>query len=120
MLEFHVVKSTSNYNILLGRSAMQELSMKVLTIWSVIELPTREGISTVKRDYFRRVASLAVAVEGTRTREMQCDVILTNNLGEERFIINPNFLEQLVTIEAHLPSQILAVKSLMIYKLSPV
>ncbi|GKE52782.1 hypothetical protein Tco_1487938 [Tanacetum coccineum] len=89
MLEFYVVKSTSNYNVLLGRSAMQKLNIGVSTIRSVVEFPTREGIFTVKSNCPGRDIRLAVAVEVTRTREIQWEAIPT----EERVVNNLDFLD---------------------------
>ncbi|GJW15259.1 reverse transcriptase domain-containing protein [Tanacetum coccineum] len=69
-LEFHFVKSTSNYNFLLGRTTMQNLNIEVSTIRSIVEFLTIEGITIVKSDYPGRDASLAALVEKTRRKEI--------------------------------------------------
>ncbi|GKA55567.1 hypothetical protein Tco_0754639 [Tanacetum coccineum] len=68
MLEFHVVKSS--YNVLLGRTVIQKLSMEVSSIWSIVEFPTSEGITRVKSNYPGREEILAALVDGTRTSEI--------------------------------------------------
>ncbi|GKA23540.1 reverse transcriptase domain-containing protein [Tanacetum coccineum] len=63
MLRFHIIKSTSKYNVILGRTTIQKLNMEVSTIRSVVEFPTKAGIAIVRSDYPGRDASLAAAVE---------------------------------------------------------
>ncbi|PWA57401.1 Protein kinase, ATP binding site-containing protein [Artemisia annua] len=75
MLEFHIVKSTSKYNVILGRTTLQKLSMEVLTMRSLVEFPTRAGIATVKSDYPGKDASLAAAVEESNIREIAWEPI---------------------------------------------
>jgi hypothetical protein len=51
MLQFHIVKPTSNYNVILGRLALQKLSMEVSSIRSLVEFQTGAGVATVISDY---------------------------------------------------------------------
>ncbi|PWA47232.1 hypothetical protein CTI12_AA501220 [Artemisia annua] len=51
LLQFHIVRSTSKYNVILGRTTLQKLSMKVSTIRLVVEFPTQGGIATIKSYY---------------------------------------------------------------------
>ncbi|PWA89314.1 hypothetical protein CTI12_AA112520 [Artemisia annua] len=43
MMDFHIVKSTLKYNVLMGRSTLQKLSIGVSTIRSLAEFPTMVG-----------------------------------------------------------------------------
>ncbi|GJX92189.1 hypothetical protein Tco_0345515 [Tanacetum coccineum] len=69
MLPFYVVKSTSTYNVILGRYVIHKLSMEVSTIRSVVEFVTIARITTVKSDYPGRDASLAAAIKEGNTRD---------------------------------------------------
>ncbi|GKA33465.1 hypothetical protein Tco_0719894 [Tanacetum coccineum] len=69
---------------------------------SVVEFPTKEGMATVKSDYLVKDASLAAVVERTKKKEIKWEAYTTNNLMEERFVINPGFPYQHVTIGAQL------------------
>ncbi|GKA11045.1 hypothetical protein Tco_0690478 [Tanacetum coccineum] len=75
MLEFHVVKSASIYNVMFGRTKMQKINMEIFTTTPVIEFPTKEGMATVRSDYLTKDATL----EGNRTREILWKAIPTDN-----------------------------------------
>ncbi|GJT18955.1 hypothetical protein Tco_0877661 [Tanacetum coccineum] len=70
MLQFHIVKSTSKYNVMLHRQALQKLSMEVSMIRSLVKFPTRARVAQVKGDYADRDASLATAVKESNIREI--------------------------------------------------
>ncbi|GJT82367.1 hypothetical protein Tco_1056709 [Tanacetum coccineum] len=51
MLQFHILKSTSKYNVILGIIDIQKLSAEVSTIRLIVEFPTKAGTITVRSDY---------------------------------------------------------------------
>ncbi|PWA93047.1 hypothetical protein CTI12_AA075110 [Artemisia annua] len=57
-LEFYIVKSKSEYNVLLGRTAIQNLSMNVSTIRSMVQFQTKVGLATIRGDYLDKDLSL--------------------------------------------------------------
>ncbi|GKE30217.1 hypothetical protein Tco_1445601 [Tanacetum coccineum] len=63
MLQFHILKSTSKYNVILGIIDIQKLSAEVSTIRLIVEFPIEAGTITVRSDYPGINASLAESVE---------------------------------------------------------
>nr|GFC77956.1 protein kinase, ATP binding site-containing protein [Tanacetum cinerariifolium] len=76
MLQFHIIKSTSKYNFILGRTTLQKFNMKVGTIKLVVEFQTWAGVTTIKSDYPGREVSFPAAMEESNTREITRDPTL--------------------------------------------
>ncbi|GJR40456.1 hypothetical protein Tco_1216140 [Tanacetum coccineum] len=106
MLQFHIVKSTSKYNIILGRTAIQNLNMEVSTIRLVVEFPTRAGITIVRSDYPGRDASLVAAIEESNIREIAWEPIPGDTLKGQKVIINHEYPYQPITGCADLSPQV--------------
>ena len=87
----------------MGMLAMQNLSMTVLIIRSLVKFPTMEGLIIVKNDYPRKDTSLVAAVEESNVKEIQWEAIPGNNPKEEKVFINPDFPNQPITIVVNLP-----------------
>ncbi|GJR60848.1 hypothetical protein Tco_1503010 [Tanacetum coccineum] len=68
MLHFHIVKSTSKYNVILRRIAIQKHSKDVSIIESVINFPIEAGIVIVRSNYPDKDAILATTVEESNIR----------------------------------------------------
>ncbi|GJZ24186.1 hypothetical protein Tco_0561645 [Tanacetum coccineum] len=102
MVQFHIVKSTSKYNVILGRTAIQKLSMEVSTIKSVVEFPIVAGTTTVRSDYPGIDASLTTAIEEGNIREIAWEPITRDTIKEQKVIINPEYPNQPITISVDL------------------
>ncbi|GKB73593.1 hypothetical protein Tco_0935005 [Tanacetum coccineum] len=102
MVQFHIVKSTSKYNVILGRTAIQKLSMEVSTIKSVVEFPILAGTMTVRSDYPGIDASLTTAIEEGNIREIAWEPITRDTIKEQKVIINPEYPNQPITIMSNL------------------
>ncbi|GJX32935.1 hypothetical protein Tco_0242790 [Tanacetum coccineum] len=75
-------QSTSKYNIILGRTSIQNLSMKVLSIRSIVEFPTEARVAIVRSDYPGRDETLAAIVEEGNIREIAWKPIPGDTLKE--------------------------------------
>ncbi|GJY30387.1 hypothetical protein Tco_0413882 [Tanacetum coccineum] len=102
MLQFHIVKSTSKYNVILRRTTIWKLSMEVSTIRSMVEFPTASRFTMVKSDYQGRNASLATAVEEGSIQEIAWEPIPGDTLKEQKVSINPEYPDQPIIIGADL------------------
>ncbi|XP_071691283.1 uncharacterized protein [Rutidosis leptorrhynchoides] len=103
-LDFVVVRSTSQHNILLGRVAMMKMVIITSTIHQLVKFYTPEGIGTLASTYDRE--KVIMAIRETEERPGEC-ILETReeDLSEEKISINPLFPEQKVTIGGSLPME---------------
>ncbi|XP_071699610.1 uncharacterized protein [Rutidosis leptorrhynchoides] len=107
-LDFVVVWSTSQHNILLGRVAMMKMGIIASTLHQLVKFHTPEGIGTLVSTYDRE--KVIMAIRETRERPGECiletrEEALSEGLSEEKISINPLFPEQEVTIGVSLPTK---------------
>nr|GEX59961.1 reverse transcriptase domain-containing protein [Tanacetum cinerariifolium] len=105
MLQFHIVKSTSKYNVILRRTAIHNLNMEVSIIRLVVKFPTEAGITIVRSDYPGRDASLVLDVEESNTLEIVWEPIPRDTLKGHKVIINLEYPNQPITVGADLSPQ---------------
>nr|GEY90073.1 reverse transcriptase domain-containing protein [Tanacetum cinerariifolium] len=75
MLQFHIVKFMSKYNVILRRTSTQKLSMKVSTITSLVKFLTEATVVIVRSDYGGTDAILAAVVEEGNIQEIMWEPI---------------------------------------------
>ncbi|GJW02072.1 reverse transcriptase domain-containing protein [Tanacetum coccineum] len=101
MMKFTVVRASSPYNIILGRTGLQELRAVSSTVHAMLKFPTPKGIATLCaraepiyecRWSERRVTKQEVLAQKTN------DLKTPNPEGEEKVLVNPAFSEQAITI----------------------
>ncbi|GJS70200.1 reverse transcriptase domain-containing protein [Tanacetum coccineum] len=107
MLRFYIAKSASKYNGIHKITVIQKLSIAVSTIRLVVEFPMEAGVATVRSDYRGRDASLATTVEEGNIREIAWEPIPGDALKEQKVIINPEYLDQPITISVDLSPNLL-------------
>ncbi|XP_071689641.1 uncharacterized protein [Rutidosis leptorrhynchoides] len=103
-LDFVVVRSTSQHNILLGRVAMMKMGIIASIIHQLVKCYTPEGIGTLASTYDRE--KVIMAIMETEERPGEC-ILETReeDSSEEKISINPLFPEQKVTIGGSLPTE---------------
>ncbi|XP_071727499.1 uncharacterized protein [Rutidosis leptorrhynchoides] len=104
-LDFVVVQSTSQHNILLGRVAMMKMGIIVSTLHQLVKFYTPEGIGTLALTYDRE--KVIIAIRETEERLEECILETREEYpSEEKISINPLFPEQQVTIGGSLPTNV--------------
>ncbi|XP_071687952.1 uncharacterized protein [Rutidosis leptorrhynchoides] len=103
-LDFIVVRSTSQCNILLERIAMMKIGKIVSTVHQLVKFYTPEGIGTLVSTYDRE--KVIMAIRETDKRPGEC-ILETRkeDSSKEKISINPLFPEQQVTIGGALPAE---------------
>ncbi|GKC94418.1 hypothetical protein Tco_1159860 [Tanacetum coccineum] len=97
ILNFVIVRSNSPHNLLLGRTAMQQMGIIVSTIYGAIKFHTPRGIGTVflTRDSYKtgeeQEKLKETYHEGTKN-------ILNRVDAKERIVINDNYPKQTIAI----------------------
>ncbi|GJX31950.1 reverse transcriptase domain-containing protein [Tanacetum coccineum] len=104
-LTFVIVKADSPHNLLLGRTAMQQMGIVVSTIYGAIKFHTPRGIGTIFSEYNSQKPK---EEEGGLTNKYQGneEIILSFIDTEERVVINDKYPEQKITIGRQLPKSI--------------
>ncbi|GKE42322.1 hypothetical protein Tco_1469606 [Tanacetum coccineum] len=101
MMKFTVVRASSPYNIILGRTSLQELRAVSSTVHAMLKFPTPKGIATlcarVEPVYECRWSERKVTKQEV-TAQKTDDLKTPNPEGEEKVLVNPAFLEQAITI----------------------
>ncbi|GJS82206.1 hypothetical protein Tco_0748747 [Tanacetum coccineum] len=99
MMRFMVVRASSPYNIILGRTGMRELRTVSSTIHAMMKFATLRGIATlVTRTTFMfeyRLLEKKAAEQEGKVKEVWSDK--QKDPAEEEILINPALLEQKVT-----------------------
>ncbi|GJT78207.1 reverse transcriptase domain-containing protein [Tanacetum coccineum] len=92
-LTFLIVKLDSPHNLLLGRTAMQQIGIMVSTIYGAIKFHTPKGIGTIFLEYNSQKSK---EEEGGSTNKYQGNegIILNCIDTEERVVINDKYPEQ--------------------------
>ncbi|GKD66411.1 hypothetical protein Tco_1308519, partial [Tanacetum coccineum] len=104
-MEFHIVRSSSKYNILFGRTTIKQLCPKVSLIRSHIQFPTKSWLATVKSEFPGMDAELTTVVDNMTVMEIKWEALPGYNENEEKVVINKNHPDQPVIIGKHLPHQ---------------
>ncbi|GKD92991.1 hypothetical protein Tco_1372828 [Tanacetum coccineum] len=99
MMKFTIVRASSPYNVILGRTCLQELRAVSSTIHAMLKFPTPKGIATLCartepvyecRWSDRKITEQEIIKEKVKERLAP--------EGEERVLVNPTFPEQTITI----------------------
>ncbi|GJV14826.1 reverse transcriptase domain-containing protein [Tanacetum coccineum] len=107
MLKFTVVRASSPYNIILGRSGMRELRAISSTVHAMVKFPTSRGVATLIgrtspiyecRWSEKRTVKHDEKIEVMESKEVE-------ESGEEKVLVNPAFSEQTVTIGTQLSAE---------------
>nr|GEU91231.1 hypothetical protein [Tanacetum cinerariifolium] len=108
MLKFTMVRVSSHYNIILGRTRMRELRAVSSTVRVMVKFPTLRGIATLIartapvyecRWSEKRVVKHDEEIEVKEPEEVE-------ESGEERVLVNLTFPKQMVTIGAQFSANI--------------
>ncbi|GJW19824.1 hypothetical protein Tco_0027260 [Tanacetum coccineum] len=104
-LTFVIVKSDSPHNLLLGRTAMQQMGIVVSTVHGAIKFHTPRGIGTIFSEYNSQKPK---EEEDGPTNKYQGNEenVLSCIDTEERVVINDKYPEQKITIGRQLPTRI--------------
>ncbi|GKC67371.1 reverse transcriptase domain-containing protein [Tanacetum coccineum] len=104
-LTFVIVKSDSPHNLLLGRTAMQQMGIVVSTVHGAIKFHTPRGIGTIFSEYNSQKPK---EEEGGSTNKYQDneEIILSCIDTEERVVVNDKYPEQKIMIGRQLPTRI--------------
>ncbi|GKC69207.1 hypothetical protein Tco_1115090 [Tanacetum coccineum] len=104
-LTFAIVRPDSPHNLLLGRTAMQEMGIVVSTVHGAIKFHTPNGVGTILSEHN---SQRTMKEEGSLTNIGQGDAkdILSCIDTEEKILINDEYLEQKVTIGRQLSTRI--------------
>ncbi|GJZ01016.1 hypothetical protein Tco_0518977 [Tanacetum coccineum] len=104
-LTFVIVTSDSPHNLLLGRTAMQQMWIVVSTVHGVIKFHTPRGIGTIFLEYNSQKHK---EEEGGSTNKYQEneEIVLSCIDTEERVVINDKYPELKITIGRQLPTRI--------------
>ncbi|GJR81871.1 reverse transcriptase domain-containing protein [Tanacetum coccineum] len=101
MMKFTVVRASSPYNIILGRTGLQELRAVSSTVHPMLKFPTPKGIATLcaraEPVYECRWSERRVTKQEVPTQKTD-DLKTPNPEGEEKVLVNPAFPEQAITI----------------------
>ncbi|GJW66716.1 putative reverse transcriptase domain, ribonuclease H-like domain protein [Tanacetum coccineum] len=104
-LTFIIVRSDSPHNLLLGRTAMQEIGIVVSTVHGAIKFHMPNGVGTI---FSEHNSQRLMEEEGNSTNNGQGDAkdILSCIDIEEKIVIDDEYPEQKVTIGRQLPTRI--------------
>ncbi|GKB23869.1 reverse transcriptase domain-containing protein [Tanacetum coccineum] len=104
-LMFVIVKSNSPHNLLLGRTAMQQMGIVVSTVHGAIKFHMPKGIVTIFSEYNSQKPK---EEEDDPTNKYQGNEknVLSCIDTEERMVINDKYPEQKITIGRQLPTRI--------------
>ncbi|GJS20948.1 reverse transcriptase domain-containing protein [Tanacetum coccineum] len=103
-LTFVIVKSDSPHNLLLGRTAMQQMGIVVSAVHGAIKFHTPRGIGTIFSEYNSQKPK---EEEGCSTNKYQGNEIVLSCIDtEQRAVINDKYPEQKITIGRQLPTRI--------------
>ena len=104
-MKFAIIRSSSPYNIILGRTGLRELRAIPSTIHAMMKFPTPKGIATLVT---RSVAMMECRVREEKQLSLKGEKVKTveetrregrNKVGlTEEVLINPAYPDQLVTI----------------------
>ncbi|GJV64290.1 reverse transcriptase domain-containing protein [Tanacetum coccineum] len=101
MMKFTVVRASSPYNIILGRTGLQELRAVSSTVHAMLKFPTPKGITTLcahaKLIYECRWSERRVTKQEVPAQKTD-DLKTPNPEGEEKVLVNPAFSKQAITI----------------------
>ncbi|GKA83832.1 hypothetical protein Tco_0805427 [Tanacetum coccineum] len=99
MMKFTVVRASSPYNIILGRTGLQELRVVSSTVHAMLKFPTPKGIATlcarIEPVYECRWSDRKI-IKQEATKEKAEKHKAPE--GEEKVLVNPAFPEQAITI----------------------
>ncbi|GJX58691.1 hypothetical protein Tco_0290081 [Tanacetum coccineum] len=101
MMKFTVVRASSPYNIILGRTGLQELRAFSSTIHAMIKFPTPKGIATLcahTEPVYECRWSERKTTKQEATKEKAEEHMAPISEGEEKVLVNPAFPEQAITI----------------------
>ncbi|GJW53457.1 hypothetical protein Tco_0097542 [Tanacetum coccineum] len=103
-LTFVIVKSDSPHNLLLGRTAMQQIRIVVSTVYGAIKFHTPRGIGTIFSEYNSQKPK---EEEDGPTNKHQGNEknVLSCIDTEERMVINDKYPEQKIAIGRQLPTR---------------
>ncbi|GKC68881.1 hypothetical protein Tco_1114764 [Tanacetum coccineum] len=103
-LTFVIVKSDSPHNLLLGRTAMQQIRIMVSTVYGAIKFHTPRGIGTIFSEYNSQKPK---EEEDGPTNKHQGNEknVLSCIDTEERMVINDKYPEQKIAIGRQLPTR---------------
>ncbi|GKC32456.1 reverse transcriptase domain-containing protein [Tanacetum coccineum] len=104
-LTFIIVKADSPHNLLLGRTAMQQIGIVVSTVHGAIKFHMPRGIGTIFLEYNSQKPK---EEDDGSTNKYQGneEIILSFIDTEERVVINDKYLKQKITIGRQLPTRI--------------
>ncbi|GKD27007.1 reverse transcriptase domain-containing protein [Tanacetum coccineum] len=100
MMKFTVVRASSPYNIISGRTGLQELRAISSTVHAMLKFPTPNGIATLcsrSEPVYECRWSERKMTEQETTAEKE-ELKAPNLEGDEKVLINPVFPEQTITI----------------------
>nr|GEU92002.1 reverse transcriptase domain-containing protein [Tanacetum cinerariifolium] len=99
MLKFTVVRASSLYNIILGRTGMSELRAVSSTVHAMVKFPTPRGIATpiARTEFVYEYRWSEKKIEHDEKVEVM-ELENPGGSGEEKVLVNPTFPEQKVTI----------------------
>nr|GEX39927.1 putative reverse transcriptase domain, ribonuclease H-like domain protein [Tanacetum cinerariifolium] len=104
-LTFVIVRSDSPHNILLGRTAMQEIRIVVSIVHGAIKFHTSNGVGTI---FLEHNSQRSKEEEGNSNNNGQGNAknILSCIDTEEKIVIDDEYPEQKITIARQLPTRI--------------
>ncbi|GKA97832.1 reverse transcriptase domain-containing protein [Tanacetum coccineum] len=104
-LTFVIVKSDSPHNLLLGRTAMQQMGIVVSTVHGAIKFHTPRGIGTIFSEYNSQKPK---EEKGRSTNRYQGkeEIVLSCIDTEERVVINDKYPKKMIMIRRQLPRRI--------------
>nr|GEZ84799.1 hypothetical protein [Tanacetum cinerariifolium] len=104
ILNFFIVGSDSPYDIILGRTAMQQIGIVVSTIYEAIKFYMPQGISTVLSQYNPREPKEEHRATSEEHQEEVKGILSCVDI-EERIVINDQYPKQRIAIGRQLPTK---------------
>ncbi|GJU51990.1 reverse transcriptase domain-containing protein [Tanacetum coccineum] len=104
-LTFVIIKSDSPHNLLLGRTAMQQMGLVVSTVHGSKKFHTPRGIGTIFSEYNSQKPK-EEKDDPTNKYQNNEENVLSCIDTEERMVINDKYPEQKIMIEIQLPTRI--------------
>ncbi|KAL4580201.1 hypothetical protein LXL04_016385 [Taraxacum kok-saghyz] len=96
LAEFIIIKASSPYNMLLGRTGLCQLQAVPSTVHGLLKFPTSQGTITIKT---------TPSTQAERNNEVRTDSRDNSSAAEDKEItIHPSYPDQKVRIGANLPS----------------
>ncbi|KAI3794867.1 hypothetical protein L1987_37507 [Smallanthus sonchifolius] len=102
LFTFMVIPTVSKNNMILGRPGLASFHAAVSTVHSAISFPTPKGIDVVYADQVAEVLQAQIAQTSSNNHP---DIRMENMQGPEKWVMNPAFPEQIITIGHTLSTQ---------------